>query len=219
MPYARVSFNGKGTIDIQYFNTMWQANIEKRNNGSVRKVSVHTLGSSLRFNETIELLRRNEKFRDFYNNLLASAPFDAFFWELPPITLATYQREFEFVLVDAPTLNEVPADNQAFAQYWTEDALAVVEFPNIGRDALLIAPCPIQQNLSCYSHLAAFCRAAPADQRDDFWRQVGETITRHLRERAMWISTSGLGVYWLHVRLDSYPKYYTYKPYKNVNMT
>ena len=33
-------------------------------------------------------------------------------------------------------------------------------------------------------------------------------------EETTWLSTSGLGVYWLHVRLDSYPKYYTYRPYK-----
>ena len=31
----------------------------------------------------------------------------------------------------------------------------------------------------------------------------------------LWVSTSGLGVYWLHVRLDSYPKYYQHAPYKN----
>ena len=197
---------------------MWQANIDKPNNGSVRKISIHTLDRSLRFDETIELLQRNEKFRIFYNDLLAHAPFDAFFWELPPVTLATCQREFEFVLVDAPMLKEVTADNRAFAQYWTEDALAVVEFPNMGRDALLIAPCPIHQDLSSYSHLAAFCRTAPTDQKDEFWRRVGESITRYLSESEMWISTSGLGVYWLHVRLDSYPKYYTYEPYKNAEI-
>lgn len=32
----------------------------------------------------------------------------------------------------------------------------------------------------------------------------------------LWCSTSGLGVYWLHIRLDQYPKYYTYRPYKQV---
>jgi hypothetical protein len=31
--------------------------------------------------------------------------------------------------------------------------------------------------------------------------------------RRFWISTSGLGVPWVHVRLDSYPKYYQYRPY------
>ena len=30
----------------------------------------------------------------------------------------------------------------------------------------------------------------------------------------VWTSTSGLGVYWLHVRLDSRPKYYQHQPFK-----
>lgn len=30
----------------------------------------------------------------------------------------------------------------------------------------------------------------------------------------IWLSTSGLGVYWLHMRLDRRPKYYTYEPFK-----
>jgi hypothetical protein len=29
----------------------------------------------------------------------------------------------------------------------------------------------------------------------------------------MWLSTSGLGVAWLHIRLDSTPKYYQHQPY------
>ena len=27
-------------------------------------------------------------------------------------------------------------------------------------------------------------------------------------DQKLWVSTSGLGVFWLHLRLDSYPKYY-----------
>ena len=45
---------------------------------------------------------------------------------------------------------------------------------------------------------------------------VGEQMAGRvsLTEDSVWLSTSGLGVYWLHVRLDSRPKYYTYEPYK-----
>jgi hypothetical protein len=32
----------------------------------------------------------------------------------------------------------------------------------------------------------------------------------------MWVSTSGLGVYWLYIRLDSFPKYYNFQPYKTL---
>ncbi len=30
------------------------------------------------------------------------------------------------------------------------------------------------------------------------------------------VSTNGLGVAWLHVRLDTRPKYYTFQPYRTM---
>ncbi|MGB1216866.1 MAG: DUF6940 family protein [Saprospiraceae bacterium] len=32
----------------------------------------------------------------------------------------------------------------------------------------------------------------------------------------MWLSTAGLGVYWLHIRMDNRPKYYKHKAYKEI---
>jgi hypothetical protein len=29
----------------------------------------------------------------------------------------------------------------------------------------------------------------------------------------IWLSTAGMGVAWLHIRLDERPKYYSHKPY------
>lgn len=50
---------------------------------------------------------------------------------------------------------------------------------------------------------------------------VGKEVERRVASNShggtpvpLWVSTSGLGVSWLHVRLDSRPKYYTYAPYK-----
>ena len=198
---------------------MWNAEIETLGSDSAQRVLLNDNNNPLQFNDVILLLRNNSNFRTFFGELLGRAPFDAFFWELPPVTIVSSKSDFEFVLVDAPTLKNALPDKQAFAQYWTDDAQQVVEFSNIGGDAQLIVPCPEQQNLSCYAHLAEFCRKASATQRDAFWHQVGESITQRLSGTPVWISTSGLGVYWLHVRLDSYPKYYTHKPYRQMKIT
>jgi hypothetical protein len=37
---------------------------------------------------------------------------------------------------------------------------------------------------------------------------------RFVSDERRWLSTSGLGVSWLHMRLDSTPKYYNWQPYK-----
>lgn len=149
-------------------------------------------------------------FRRFFIGLLADAPFDAYFWETPPLTQETLARPFEFVLVNAPQLAHVPAERGAFARYFNETP--VVDFANLGGDAHLVVPCP-QKPQDAFAHLAAFSRRAPLDQQHRFWQRVGEVVTNRVGERPLWLSTSGLGVFWLHVRLDARPKYYTFRPY------
>ena len=71
---------------------------------------------------------------------------------------------------------------------------------------------------AAYGHLAAFCRAAPESQRVAVWQAVGEALHGMLGGAAasappVWLSTEGSGVPWLHVRLDSRPKYYHHRKY------
>jgi hypothetical protein len=55
------------------------------------------------------------------------------------------------------------------------------------------------------------CGAPPAPPSR---RATGAAVAARLSARPLWLSTSGLGVAWLHVRLDSRPKYYSYAPYR-----
>jgi hypothetical protein len=86
-------------------------------------------------------------------------------------------------------------------------------FPNLGRDAIMVVPCPLAAS-SAYGHLAAFVREAPDSQWHALWRSVGEAMARRVGARPMWLSTAGGGMSWLHVRLDDRPKYYGYEPYR-----
>ena len=70
--------------------------------------------------------------------------------------------------------------------------------------------------LFSFAHLASFVRDEGASaQADRFLRATGEAVQERLGTRPLWVSTSGAGVYRLHLRLDSDPKYYTYAPYRN----
>jgi hypothetical protein len=141
-----------------------------------------------------------------------SVLFDAYRWETPAVTQFNIDREFECVLLDSPGLGKNP-DANAFSQYYRTHAVDdVAVFPNLGRDAILIVPSPVTSE-SAYGHLAAFNRLAPDHQKHSLWQRVGETMLRHVGEKPVWLNTAGGGVSWLHVRLDSRPKYYGYSPY------
>lgn len=87
-------------------------------------------------------------------------------------------------------------------------------FQNLGGDALLIVPAQ-RGSIECYSHLGAFLREAPSEQKQMLWQAVAGAVQENLSETPKWLSTAGLGVSWLHIRLDSRPKYYNYVPYKS----
>lgn len=153
---------------------------------------------------------REEGFGSWFSKVLADMPFTDFFWECPPITRACVSRPFEFTVVRARGFRA--ASPQAFARHF--DDRAAVSFKNIGGDAVLVAPTPRDYQ---YGHIAAFCRQAPPDVQDDFWREVATALDNELEARGddpTWLSTAGTGVPWLHVRLDSFPKYYHTQDYK-----
>jgi hypothetical protein len=170
-------------------------------------------GQPATFEDVLSAWQHDAAFRALYNALLADLPFSAFRWETPAVTTATMTRPFEFVLLDSPGLARQP-DPEAFAEHFREaPESGVVVFPNLGKDAILVVPCPVAA-ASAYRHLAAFVRQAPEAQRQALWRSVGEAMARRIGARPVWLSTAGAGVSWLHVRLDDQPKYYGFKAYR-----
>ncbi len=73
-------------------------------------------------------------------------------------------------------------------------------------------------SLDNFAHLANFVRTAEDNQIRTFWKEVAEAMTIRLHAVAgkkLWLSTCGLGIFWVHARIDSYPKYYTYEAYRD----
>ncbi len=178
------------------------------------KITIMKNAGSLAFLDFITQLRSNEKFRMFFNDVLAKCRFKAFFWEVKPLSRDTLSAPFECVLVDSPSLAGIKADASAFKVYFNATAAPVVTFPNLGNDALLIVPTPRGDTIH-YSQIAQFVREAPAEQVNLLWRTVGDQLAQRVSSAPLWLSTCGLGVFWVHVRLDTYPKYYTHAPYRS----
>ena len=171
--------------------------------------------SCLSFRQLFDLLDSSEDFADWYSDTLAAFEAAAFYWELPPLSNSTFDDDAEFVLIDAPSLARLTPEPIPFAsQFESGSGQRVVVFPNLGGDATLVVPCPLGP-AEAYSHLAAFLRLAAKAQARALWRVTAETLLHRIGEAPIWLSTAGIGVAWLHVRLDSWPKYYRHRPYRD----
>lgn len=198
---------------------MWQHSSELLDRGDVRRYTLRSAASPLTCRKVLELWREDEGFRSYFVSLLASDAFSAFRWEMPPISSANVDRPFEFVLIDTPGL-ERPPDTEAFAPQFRDanDAQAALALPNLGRDATLVVPRPKLPG-DAYVHLASFVRRAPRDEVHAFWQLVGATVKQELSSRPLWLSTAGMGVAWLHARIDTRPKYVRHQPYRDERPT
>ncbi|UJR82158.1 DUF6940 family protein [Sandaracinus amylolyticus] len=171
-------------------------------------------GRALSRAEVLALLRDSAPFRAFFARTLAESRWTAFFWETPPLTASTLDTTYEHALIDAPALARITADPSDFEERFdAEPAGDVLVFPNLGRDATLIVPAPRAADAS-YAHLAAFVRGAPPAQVDMLFAKLARAILARIGDAPLWVSTAGLGVSWLHLRLDARPKYYRHDAYR-----
>lgn len=190
----------------------WNTKINILTPGAVSHYQIWHEGTALTFREVFTLWQEDDSFRSFYNQLVAESPFPAFYWEHPFLTQDRLGENYEFVLVNSSALALIHSDPAPFNEKFMKDHLAV-RFANLRADAELVAPTPQGNELAAFTHLANFVRQANINQQAAFWRLVGKTAEELIGEEARWLSTSGLGVHWLHVRFDLRPKYYTHRPY------
>ncbi|UII26536.1 hypothetical protein LVD15_25105 [Fulvivirga maritima] len=168
----------------------------------------------LSFKEVINLLMHSSDFRGQLTQTMRASGFGAYFWEVKPITKSRLDQAFEFAVVQSSSLKEIRMDPEPFQEHFDDDSL-ILSFPNLRGDAHLVVPNKINPKAD-YAHLAAFLNTADSLQIDQFWKQVGETYCRLINDQPMWLSTAGLGVSWLHMRIDQRPKYYRYTSYKSL---
>jgi hypothetical protein len=202
--------------DAQQVGTTWQSSWAGIPGPSAKRVTLSSNGRSITFAEVVNRWINDETFRAFFLAELRLTPFVAFFWELPPLQTDTLEYPYEHVVLEGRLLDRTSPDPTSFLTLLQAAAASdlVASFPNIGGDAILVVPKPLAGSVG-YGHLGAFLRAAPEKQQHALLETLGRAAEASLQRPGsrLWISTAGLGVPWLHVRLDSRPKYYKHQPY------
>ena len=189
---------------------------------SVSKYTLNYNDNQVSFLEMISLLKSgNISVIDLIKKSIVEFPNNEVFFECPPTTYnIAASTPFEYVLIKAPDLRNKEPDSASFQSYFKSKVGSdVIYFPNLSKDAILVVPLPDNSlDYSKYTHLSAFIRLGKSKQVNAVLKELGMAFEKTLKKdptKKFWLSTSGLGVYWLHFRIDSNPKYYKYDFYKN----
>src|SRR3954452_7584862 len=110
----------------------WESTAQDLEGARGQRVSIRREGVVVCWRDVLEGWRNDGSFQAFFIQLLADAPLEAFRFETPPVTRATLQEPFEFVLLEAPGLDRTP-DARAFADQFDSRPVAetVITFPNL----------------------------------------------------------------------------------------
>ena len=159
-------------------------------------------------------LAEGHRIAEMLTDDLRADPSPGFFFECAPFSSDTLDLPLIYAVLDSHSVASLRANSGPFASKLVGPA-PVHTFANLSGDALLVAPRALQPH-HAWPHLATFLRGAPDAQISAFWQAAGEACLARLAERPgpLWLSTSGLGVYWLHLRLDSRPKYISHGPFR-----
>ncbi len=204
------------TLTGEFFSVSgdFSAYIEEYDEGLIQRIRLEWIGAPMSFEDAIALMKWNEVFLDFLSSLLTHAEMDGYVWEAPPVSSATLSRQFEFVLIDTGQPYHKSANPEVFRDHMreTDGVEGVIAFENLGCDALLIVPSPVEGR--DYRDLLHFLQTAETSHVHMFWKKVSAKLSERLSDQPVWMSVSGAGVPWLHLRLDNMPKYYQYAGYR-----
>ena len=168
----------------------------------------------LSFQDVFKLWKQSSGFIEFYINELIALGYTAFYWEHPAINSNLLDKRYECIILKSIPLETLPINERAFKDYIVSNEL-VVDFMNLGKNARLIVPTKAT-NKEIYNHIGKFIRQADKAQIIKVFKTVGKAILEEIeQQKLIWLNTAGLGVIWLHIRLDSRPKYYKTIAYKN----
>lgn len=194
-------------------NPLYSAECISTDNGNTRRYFLTVDGKHLSYLELLEHWEKDNNFLEFFLSLFKQSGFESYVWETLPVCNELLNQQYEFAIIKQQQSLSEP-DYRTFKDYFDPKApnSGVLAFPNLGNDAVLIVPSPLKEQAN-YSGLAEFFVHAPAHQQYALFRILAREIRLKLSDQKIWVSVAGGGVSWLHVRIDTSPKYYRYQPY------
>ena len=116
-----------------------------------------------------------------------------------------YKEEF----IEDERLLTAKEDLKPFSEHFNKnkDEKYAISFPNLSGDTMLVVPIPRKSKR--FTNMFYFMNSASEIQKRELWKKVAIEARKFLKNNEnIWISTHGLGVNYLHVRICNTPKYY-----------
>jgi hypothetical protein len=157
-------------------------------------------------------MKWKDKIKEWQNGIPQTYPSNIrkrFFYQTSVID-SNMSNEYKEKYIESNKLELINQNYDSFDEYFIKPKNKyVTSFTNLSGNSVLIVPVPTKKSKHNYTTLKDFIDNAPKVQQKAFWNHVAECIIEMLKVvDKIYVNTHGLGVYYLHVRLDTKPKNY-----------
>lgn len=170
------------------------------------------------FIDFFNLLTTDEHFRDLICDIFKNCKYNNVYWEFPGLNKNNANSKAEFVLINTGQFSK--SDHSAFSEYFPPTVQTkVISFKNLSKDCDLITVTPTSNNKNFYnscSDIMTFFKSSyvPKELHHQLLINIGTQMSNYLKgTQKKYLSTSGRGVPWLHVRICNTHKYYNHIEY------
>ena len=153
----------------------------------------------------------NDKIEQWRNHIVQKYPDNikkSFFFETSMCN-KNKTTEYKEYFIETTEFDDIEEqDFRSFKKYIKmSDNKYATSFYNLSKDTLLIIPIPRKNKK--YTTIKDFIDNASENQQKYYWNYVSHEIDKFLETNdQVYVSTHGLGVYYFHLRLCTFPKYY-----------
>lgn len=130
-----------------------------------------------------------------------------FLWRTSVINNKINKKYKEEFLEDIRLESHTRQDLLTYKEHFKKNNKYAIAFPNLSKDTMLVVPQPRKGKQ--FTNLYYFMKNASIVQQKELWKLVVKQIRKMLEKHEnIWVSSQGLGVDYIHIRICSFPKYY-----------
>lgn len=149
----------------------------------------------------------NDDFNQFFINILKPIDFH-YFLEMNGFSL-NKEQIFEFVIIKTDSFNNLITNGSSFEKY-LKNKIDAISFTSPSGTILLIPG--MLKDKKTYLDISNFIKYASKSQIVHFFKKVSDLVLNCQFDK-IYVSTHGLDVHYLHLRISETPRYYSYTPY------
>ena len=167
---------------------------------------IYNLYMKIEFNKTYKLKLSWEKvlYKFSKGECPIKFPDIPFMWKCKPISNLDDKFMYQFHKAKFPQEQDLNSFSKYFKNY--KNSKKIVSFPNLSKSTQLVVPYP-NENKN-YSHLQLFLQNASKQQQQNLWKKIAEVFIKEFNDNnKLYLSTHGLGINYLHIRIKGSPDY------------